>query len=127
MLARYRMYRGSRPADDPLPDGLRVDTRRHTRHVLRPPRDLVDAYLADPTDAAWAAFRSGYRAALEERIRESAEPFEALAEEAAQGDVYIGCSCPTKKNPDVRRCHTFLALEFMAERFPALEVVLPEG
>jgi hypothetical protein len=52
-------------------------------------------------------------------------PFEAIAEIATREDVWIGCSCPTKRNPDVRRCHTFLALEFRAERLPDLEVVWP--
>jgi hypothetical protein len=41
-------------------------------------------------------------------------------------DVWLGCNCPTAKNPDVRRCHTVLALQFMKERYPALEVRIPE-
>ena len=43
----------------------------------------------------------------------------ALAEEAKVSDVYLGCSCPTAKNPDVRRCHTVLALKFMHAHAPS--------
>ena len=127
MLARYQMLRGKRPPEDPLPAGRRMDTRRHTRHFLRPPGDLVDTYLGDPTDAAWAAFADRYRATLEKRFAQTTEEFDALAELARREDVYIGCSCPTRKNPDVRRCHTVLALEFMQARYGDLEVRFPEG
>lgn len=126
MLARYTMYRGKRPPGDPLPEGVRVDTRRHTRHCLRPDRELVDAYLDDPSDAAWRRFAAAYRATLEVRIADEPERFDELAARATDEDVFIGCSCPTRKNPDVRHCHTVLALHFMAERFPALDVVLPD-
>lgn len=126
MLARYTMYRGKRPVDDPLPDGVRLDTRRHTRHVLRPEPAHVDAVLVDPSDAAWRRFSAAYRATLRERLAADPGAFETLAERASRDDVFIGCSCPTKKNPDVRRCHTVLALRFMAEHFPDLEVVLPD-
>ena len=127
MLARYRMVRGKRPPEDPLPDGLRMDTRRHTRHFLRPEGELVDTYLANPTDAAWVVFAAGYRGTLEKRFAQSASEFDALAERARSEDVYIGCSCPTRKIPDVRRCHTVLALAFMSERYKDLEVVFPEA
>jgi len=125
VLTRYTMYRGKRPAADPLPSGVRVDTRRHTGHCLRPARELVDVYLDDPSDEAWTRFAAAYRAGLEERIAADDAPFVALAERATEEDVYIGCSCPTRKNPDVHRCHTVLALHFMAEQYPDLEVVLP--
>jgi len=126
MLARYQMVRGKRPPGDPLPTGHRIDTRRHTRHVLRPPRDLVDEYLTDPTDAAWRTFANGYRACLGERFANTRQEFDALADLARGDDVYIGCSCPTRTNPDVRHCHTVLALEFMKKHYRDLEVVLPK-
>ena len=46
---------------------------------------------------------------------------------AKEKDVFLGCSCPTRKNPDVNRCHTVLALQFMKENFPELEVEFPTG
>lgn len=122
MLGRYTMHRGKRPAGDPLPEGTRQDTRKHTRHVLRPATDLVQAYLSAPGDAAWEAFRRAYLELLAARFAEDPAPFEALAELAGKGDVWLGCSCPTRKNPDPSRCHTVLALGFMAERFPELEL-----
>ena len=51
MLARYKMYRGNRPPEDPLPAGIRQDTRKHTRHCLRPTEQLVAKFLAAPTSA----------------------------------------------------------------------------
>ena len=90
MLARYQIVRGKRPPDNPLPDGRRYDTRKHTNHVLRPDAEQVQTLLADATDAA-----------------------------------YIGCNCPTAKNPDLKHCHTLLALRVMKKHYPKLEVVLP--
>ncbi len=126
MLARYKIYRGKRPAEDPLPDGLRKDTRKHTRHCLRPSAEAVAAYLADPTEEAWEEFSRSYLSALEERFAEDRAPFDELASAATEGDVYIGCNCPTQTNPDVDRCHTVLALQFMEERYGELEVCWPE-
>lgn len=124
MLARYSMVRGA-PASQ-LPKGIRQDTRRHTHHVLRPTAELVDAFLGHTGDeTAWRAFRSGYRALLESRFAEDREPFDALAALARAHDVYLGCSCPTAKSPDVRRCHTSLALAFMKAHYPDLEVRMP--
>ena len=40
-------------------------------------------------------------------------------------DVLLGCSCPTKKQPDVNRRHTVQALAFMVERYPDLDVRFP--
>ena len=58
MLSRYTIYR-RRPANaGPLPNGIRRDTRYRTSHILRPTEDIVEAYLADPTDAAWADSRA---------------------------------------------------------------------
>ncbi len=127
MLTRYRMYRGARPADDPLPSGIRLDTRKHTKHCLRPTSDAVRDYLAAPNDEAWEQFAAAYRATLAERLESDPTPFDDLAAKARTNDVHLGCSCPTAKNPDVRQCHTWLALAFMQERYPAIEVVFPGG
>ena len=126
MLSRYTMYR-RRPQDaPPLPDGIRKDTRYNTRHILRPTQEIVEAYLANPTDAAWKKFRRAYLALLSERFHADRVPFEELAKLAIENDVYLGCNCPTKKNPVVGRCHTYLALEFMSGEFRNVKIVLPE-
>jgi hypothetical protein len=126
MLARYQMRRGKRPIDDPLPDGVRVDVRKHTAHVLAPEVKMVDALLTDPADPARVArFRAAYLALLARRHDRDREPFDELARQARSRDVYIGCSCPTRRQPDVQRCHTVLALEFMAGRYPELDVRRP--
>lgn len=117
------MARGARARD--LPAGVRQDTRKHTRHVLRPPAEAVRAYLSNPDDEAWKRFSAAYRAAVEERFAADRAPFDELAELARREHVHLGCSCPTRKNPDVRRCHTWLALEFMAEKYPDLDVRFP--
>lgn len=125
MLARYRIVRGKRPPGEPLPAGHRVDTRKHTHHVLRPEPALVVAYLKQPGAASFSRYRKEYLARLSARFAEDRAPFDALAAEAMKSDVYLGCNCPTLKNPDVRHCHTYLALLFMKEKYPKLEVVLP--
>jgi hypothetical protein len=127
MLARYRIVRGQRPPDDPLPEGSRVDIRKHTRHVLAPTPEMVERYLAAPSDEAWAQFRVEYLALIEERFDTDPAPFVALANQAADADVHLGCNCPTAKNPDVGRCHTVVALEFMRWRFAGLDVRMPAG
>jgi hypothetical protein len=123
MLSRYQMARGA-PASK-LPKGVRQDARKHTRHVLRPEASMVKEYLAAPSEAAWARFAEGYRALIDARFHEDRAPFDALAELAREQDVFLGCSCPTKANPDVRRCHTWLALEWMRARYPDLDVRMP--
>ncbi|WP_394846077.1 hypothetical protein LZC95_01275 [Pendulispora brunnea] len=124
MLARYSIVRGA-PASS-LPKGIRQDTRKHTRHVLRPTADLVEEVLAHADDpSAWRAFTASYRELLSERFAEDRGPFDALAELARANDVYLGCNCPTAKNPDVRRCHTALALAFMKKHYPDLDVRKP--
>ena len=125
MLTRYKIYRGGRPPDDPLPDGVRQDTRKHTRHILRPPAEAVLAYLDKPSETAWSRFAGEYRSAVNERFRADRQSFDALAALAAAEDVYLGCSCPTARNPDVMKCHTVLALQFMMRHYPGVEVVLP--
>ncbi|MCA9116094.1 MAG: hypothetical protein KDA79_13485 [Planctomycetaceae bacterium] len=125
MLSRYTMSR-RRPADaGPLPEGVRKDTRWRTRHILRPTQQMVEQYLADPDEEAWQEFRGAYRALLKSRFEQDRGPFDELAALAGSRNVYLGCSCPTKQNPDVRHCHTWVALEFMQEQYPAVEVVFP--
>ncbi|MCW5803611.1 MAG: hypothetical protein KIT31_14605 [Deltaproteobacteria bacterium] len=123
MLARYQMKRGARASQ--LPAGHRIDTRKHTHHILRPTPAMVSAYLAHPTSATWAVFRRAYLAELAARFHRDRGPFDAIADEARRSDVYLGCSCPTELNPDVHHCHTYLALRFMRERYPDLEVAFP--
>jgi uncharacterized protein YeaO (DUF488 family) len=125
MLARYSMVRGARA--DTLPRGIRQDTRKHTHHVLRPTPELVAKALSgEGSEAAWSAFASGYRKLLASRMREDRAPFDALAALARENDVLLGCSCPSAANPDVQRCHTVLALRFMKERYPDLDVRFPK-
>ena len=125
MLARYKIHRGKRPANEPLPAGIRQDTRKHTRHCLRPTPEIVTAYLAEPTLEAWAKFKTEYQKVLAARYAEDSTPFDQLATLAADNDVYIGCSCPTQKNPNLNHCHTVLALEFMRDQYPELVVRFP--
>ena len=102
MLSRYTIYR-RRPANaGPLPNGVRQDTRYRTSHVLRPTEEIVEAYLANPTDAAWRSFERKYLALLDERFRDDRTQFDDLARIATDNDVYLGCNCPTKKNPNPR-------------------------
>ena len=125
MLGRYRIYRGPRPDGDPLPEGVRQDTRKHTRHVLRPPAEAVARYLANPNAAAWSRFEREYRAFLDQRFTKDRRRFDELTTLARDKDVYLGCNCPTKQNPDVGHCHTVLALQFMKARYPGLIVEFP--
>ncbi len=126
MLFRYKIIRGKRPSGDPRPKGHVQDTRKHTRHCLRPTAEMVEQFLASPTSRAWSAFKTRYLALLEARFREDPEPFRALADLARNEDVHLGCNCPTKKNPNVHHCHTVVALQFMKRKFSTLEVVLPK-
>jgi len=87
---------------------------------------MVKRYLSSPTDRAWARFETEYVAALQERHQKDPRPFEDLARMAKQEDVSIGCTCPTKTNPRVDRCHTVLALRFMKQMYPRLRVVIPK-
>jgi uncharacterized protein YeaO (DUF488 family) len=125
MLARYRIVRGKRNAADPLPHGVRQDTRKHTQHVLRPSPELVRSILDDPSDAAFERFARGYLRLLEQRFAKEPQRFDELADLARRENVYLGCNCPTARQPDVRRCHTVLALDFMRRHYPALIVHVP--
>ncbi|PQO38432.1 hypothetical protein [Blastopirellula marina] len=125
MLSRYTIYR-RRPANaPPLPDGIRQDTRFRTKHILRPTQAIVDVYLSGPSNESFGNFRDQYLELLAQRFESDQEAFDALAELARQEDVYLGCSCPTKKNPNVRHCHTWLALEFMTQKYPKLPIHFP--
>ncbi|MCA8956008.1 MAG: hypothetical protein KDC87_08035 [Planctomycetes bacterium] len=126
MLGRYRIVRGKRPPGDPLPVGTRQDTRKHTRHILRPDAAAVAAYLAAPSERAWQQFADDYRQTLARRYAGDRAPFDAIADQARTDDVWLGCNCPTDKNPRVDHCHTYLALQFFAARYPALEVRMPD-
>ncbi|UJR84494.1 hypothetical protein [Sandaracinus amylolyticus] len=124
MLTRYSIVRGARSSS--LPRGIRQDTRKHTSHVLRPTKEIVDEVFGSARDeAAWETYAARYRALLEERFAANRKPFDRLASFARWHDVYLGCSCPSTKNPDVMRCHTIVALRFMKERYPDLDVRLP--
>jgi uncharacterized protein YeaO (DUF488 family) len=121
VLRRYTIVRGAKAST--LPAGVRMDTRKHTRHVLRPETAMVEAALAHAQEpAAWRRFAREYHALLESRFARDRAPFDALAALARREKVYLGCSCPTAKNPDVRRCHTTLALAFMKKKYPELDV-----
>jgi hypothetical protein len=125
MLARYRIVRGKRPPGEPLPDGVRIDTRKHTRHFLRPDQANVERLIEDPSSANFRRFAKDYRATLARRFAADRAPFDALAELAQREDVFLGCNCPTAWNPDVRRCHTVHALAFMRKKYPRLRVKTP--
>jgi hypothetical protein len=127
VLARYHIVRGKRSPDDPLPKGHRMDTRKHTRSILRPEAENVIALLADPTPENFRVYAQAYERLLEQRFSDDRRAFDELAYEARIADVFIGCNCPTEKNPDVNHCHTVLALRFMKRKYPELEVVFPAG
>jgi hypothetical protein len=108
-----------------LPEGERQDTRKHTRHVLRPDALAVERFLSDPSEHGFEQFRAAYLALLAQRLAARRAPFDSLAELARNKDVYLGCNCPTAKQPWVQRCHTHLALGFLAEQYPDLDVRRP--
>jgi hypothetical protein len=94
--------------------------------VLRPSAEAVTRYLAgDATAADWQRFERDYLSLLAQRFSEDRQPFDELARLARERDLYLGCNCPTRKNPDVRRCHTVLALGFMKSKYPDLVVEFP--
>lgn len=122
MLARYKIYRGKRPNEDPLPTGTRQDTQYRTHHPLAPTQAMVEMYLNAPSDDAWQTFAAEYLALIEERFNRDRAQFDQLAKLAAEHEVFLGCSCPTQKNPRVDHCHTWLALQFMKLKYPQLGV-----
>ncbi|WP_210417727.1 DUF488 family protein, N3 subclade [Bythopirellula goksoeyrii] len=102
---------------------IRQDTRKHTKHCLRPTQELVERYQAN--NCTWDEFADEYGALLNARFSEDCRAFDELARLAMEGDVFLGCSCPTQQNPDVTHCHTVLALRFMQEHYPLLTIKLP--
>lgn len=120
MLSRYRINQWH----PEHVDGIRQDTRKHTRHILRPPGPLVERFLGDPS-LDFGEFRGEYTQTVAERFARDPRRFHDLAELADRHDVYLGCSCTTKRQPDITHCHTWLALEFMRDTFPGLDVRFP--
>lgn len=125
MLTRYQIIRGKRPPGEPLPRGRRVDTRKHTNHCLRPEKVEVEAFMRDASASGFARFKRAYEATIAARFAADRRPFDELAALAATEDVFLGCNCPTRFNPDVTYCHTALALAFMRRKYPKLSVVMP--
>lgn len=127
MLARYTIYYPRRqPSDDPLPDGVCKDTRKHRKkQCLAPTKEMVLEYLKQPTSATWKRYEKKYMKLLRQRYRIRREEFDEIAILAKDNDVHLGCSCPTIDNPDVYRCHTVLALRFMKQKYPRLKVKFP--
>jgi hypothetical protein len=128
MLSRYQIERGKAASAMPpeLRDAIRQDTRKHTRHVLRPTVEIVAAYLDNPTGTNWNTFKVEYQRILQRRFSDDRVPIDELARLAQNADVILGCSCPTAKNPNVKHCHTWLALEFMRAKYGKLEIRFPE-
>ena len=110
-----------------MPDGIRKDTRSYRNHILSPSEPLVKEYLAAPNEAAWRKFKREYLKLLERGFKKDHSSFVKFAQLAIEQDVFIGCSCPTKVNPDITHCHTYLALQFMKKKFPKLHVVFPKA
>ena len=128
MLARYKIPRGKvEMREFPLPEGIRQDVRHRCfpKHPLAPKPEMVEKYFANPTSEGRRRFRSEYEKLLEKNYSERRSEVDALAEKASASDVYVGCSCPTKANPDVNHCHTVIALQFMKKKYPKLEVQFP--
>lgn len=125
MLARYKIYRGKLPDGVKLPVGIRQDIRKHTRHCLRSTQESVAKYLTDPTERTWKEFAASYLSTVQQRWQDDSQPFDELAELATHNDVYLGCSCPTEKNPEVAHCHTVLALQFMSSKYAEIEIRYP--
>jgi len=115
----------SRSSHDPLPQGIRISTLHKTEHCFAQTKEIVQVYLEKPTSENWDIYVKKYIALLEHRFIERRKEFEEIADLAMNNNVFIGCYCPTKKNPDVYRCHTVLALKFMKDKYPDLIVKLP--
>jgi hypothetical protein len=81
--------------------------------------------LASPPDrrpAAWREYAKSYRKLIAERFAQDRAPFDRLARQAGEGSVFLGCSCPSAVNPDASHCHVVLALQFMHQHYPDLDV-----
>ncbi len=90
--------------------------------MLRPDADAVEAFLARPDAEAFGVFRVRYEATVARRFAEDRTPFDALAALAREGEVFLGCACPTKRQAHPERCHTALALAFMKTHYPDLRI-----
>src|SRR6185369_3197047 len=74
MLGRYKHQRYV-----PKPKGHWILTQWKNRTCVSPTEDLVNEYLNNPTDAAWAKYEETYRRVLEERFAADRKPFDELA------------------------------------------------
>ncbi len=104
-----------------------VNTTWAVKHFLSPSKEMVDKYIGSPSVEAWEEYKKLYLDLIKIRFSNNPLPFERLAKQAIDEDVYLGCYCPTKINPDVYKCHTILALKFMEQHYPDLDVVFPEA
>jgi len=104
------MYMYGHPPHVPLPNGIIHRATKNTNHCLAPTDEIVQKYLMNPTQENWSIYETKYFDLLELRFKNRRKEFDELAKLATENDVYIGCFCPTKKNPDVYRCHTVLAI-----------------
>lgn len=120
MLGRFQIKR--KVAFPRASGSVFKDSRKHTSHVFAPAKELVISYLRNPTLESWQTFQREYIRILRERLLSMPEKFEGIHRHAESGNYYIGCNCPTRTNPFLCRCHTVLALEFMKETYPDLEV-----
>ncbi|MBK7092877.1 MAG: hypothetical protein IPH59_14355 [bacterium] len=129
MLARYQIPPRFHkiPPGDPALKGTRLDTRKNHNYVFCPTPEMVEAYFNDMTPKGWKLFTKNYRRLLQERFETRREEFDKWATVAAESDLFLGCSCPTERNPNLEQCHTWLALEFMQKKYPKLKIEFPRS
>ena len=99
-------------------------TTHRTSHCLRPTAKIVNEYLKHVSEAAWSKYTKQYLPIVQARFEKDRRPFDKLAAMATARDVFLGCYCPTEKNPHPEHCHTYLALLFMKEKYPDLKIDL---
>jgi len=120
VLARYQIVRGKRPEGNPLPEGVRVDIRKHTKHFLRPTRQRRGV----PERPGRRAFRQ-FSARYDPTCRPVSPKNGARSTPCGTGRKrrrLPRMHCPTRTNPEVTRCHTVLALGFMKRKYPRLPI-----
>jgi len=83
---------------------------------------MVKQYLANPTDKEWERYKKKYLIILRNSWEIHRHEFDELAENARQGDYFLGCNCPTTTNPNLYHCHNALALQFMKRKYPDLGI-----
>jgi hypothetical protein len=110
--------------NNPARRGVRQLTAHKTTHCLRPTRAIVSQYLKNVSESAWRRYERLYRQILAKRFLGNRKLFDKLAAMARARDVFLGCYCPTKTNPNPDHCHTRLALKFMKEKYPDLDIDL---